>query len=83
MSNARPVKTGDTGHTYKGGIVFSSGWWVSIEFLRDVHPPMLVLASYVHLSEEQATEELAAWANGTGFTYGVKVNVQERTYETA
>lgn len=83
MSNARPVESADIGHTYRGGCLFSTGWWVSIEFLRDVHPTILELASHVHLSQEQTTIELDAWSRNTGLMYGVKVNVEEKTYETA
>lgn len=65
----------------ESGIVFSSGWWVSVEFLRDTHPDMLTLAGQVHLPVEQVADELACWSIGYGLTYGIKVDIDNLEYE--
>jgi hypothetical protein len=63
------------------GPVFSNGWWVSIDVLRDAHPPLVQLAHITGLPIEQVTKELEAWATGIGLPYGVNVDVEKQTYE--
>lgn len=63
------------------GIVFSSGWWVSIDLLRNTHLTMIDLAGCVHLSVAQVAEEMHAWATGIGLPFGVNVNVEAQEYE--
>lgn len=66
------------------GPVFSSGWWVSIDFLRHVTPNVYELASAVHLPVDEMMKELDRWAQGPwGFCYGVTVDIEDRSYKCA